>query len=78
MGERYDVLLTVPDSGVFPLVAVAEGTSQQGIAVLRSGRGAMPMPDVKPMALGGKLLSKTSCTQPPPTRYPPQGQTGPT
>lgn len=57
MGERYDVEVTVPRSGTFPLVALAEGTSKQAIAVLRAGRGELPMPDVHPMQLDGHLLT---------------------
>ncbi len=56
MGERYDVLVTVPDSGVFPLVAVAEGKDAQALAVLRSGAGAVPDASVRPAELDGKLL----------------------
>jgi FtsP/CotA-like multicopper oxidase with cupredoxin domain len=57
MGERYDVLVTVPKPGVFPVVARVEGKTAQALAVLRSGPGANPMPDVDPMALTGKLLT---------------------
>lgn len=57
MGERYDVVVTVPGRGVFPLVAVAEGKGAQALVVLRSGSGAAPMPDVKPRQLNGKLLA---------------------
>lgn len=59
MGERYDALVTVPRSGVFPVVAAAEGKKAQALAVLRSGPGAAPMPDVKPAELRGKLLALT-------------------
>lgn len=57
MGERYDALVTVPRAGVFPLVAVAEGKKAEALAVLRSGPGPFPRPDVKRAELGGKLLS---------------------
>lgn len=57
MGERYDVLVTVPKSGVFPFVALAEGKNGEALAVLRSGPGPNPMPDAKPKALTGKLLT---------------------
>ena len=57
MGERYDVLVTVPRSGAFPLVAVAEGKGAQALAVLRAGHAALPMPDVHPAQLDGQLLT---------------------
>ena len=57
MGERYDVLVTVPRSGAFPLVAAAEGKTGEALAVLRSGPGPNPMADVKPTELDGKLLT---------------------
>ena len=59
MGERYDVVVTVPGSGVFPLVAVAEGNDARALAVLRSGPGDTPAPDVDPAELDGQLLSLT-------------------
>ncbi|MFF4550721.1 multicopper oxidase family protein [Streptomyces sp. NPDC001435] len=57
MGERYDAVVTVPRSGVAPLVAKVEGASAQALAVLRTGTGSNPMPDVKPKELGGRLLA---------------------
>jgi FtsP/CotA-like multicopper oxidase with cupredoxin domain len=57
MGERYDVVVTVPRTGAFPLVAVAEGKSAQALAVLRAGNGELPMPDVHPAQLDGHLLT---------------------
>lgn len=57
MGERYDVIVTVPDPGAFPLVAVPEGTDASALAVLRSGPGVAPPPDAKPVELTGQLLS---------------------
>lgn len=57
MGERYDVEVTVPRNGVFPLVAAAEGQGMQGLAVLRAGAGSLPSPDVHPPALEGDLLT---------------------
>lgn len=57
MGERYDVLVTGPDAGALPLVAVAEGTDSSALAVLRSGPGEAPPPDAKPAELGGRVLS---------------------
>lgn len=41
MGERYDVLVTVA-SGVFPLVAAAEGKQDSAFALLRTAAGAAP------------------------------------
>ncbi|MFA4841904.1 MAG: multicopper oxidase domain-containing protein, partial [Agrococcus sp.] len=36
MGERYDVLVTVPEDGAFPLVAAVEGGPEQAMAVLQT------------------------------------------
>ena len=44
MGERYDVLVTLAD-GAFPLVALAEGKSGQGLAVVRTSAGGAPAAD---------------------------------
>jgi len=55
MGERYDVLVTLAD-GVFPLVASAEGKEGQGFALVRTGAGDPPAPDVLPDELGGQLV----------------------
>ena len=58
MGERYDAVVTAPSSGAVPLVAEVEGDSTaQAMAVLRTGTGPNPMPDVKPKELGGRLLT---------------------
>ena len=59
MGERYDVLVTVPRSGVFPLVAAVEGKQGEALAVLRAGSGRTPSPRVRPRELAGRLLSYT-------------------
>jgi len=57
MGERYDVLVTVPRSGVFPLVAAVEGKAQkEALAVLRAGAGPLPSPQIRPTQLTGRLL----------------------
>ena len=56
MGERYDVLVTVPGDGAFPLVASVEGGSEQAQAVLRTGEAALPAPDARPAQLEGRLL----------------------
>lgn len=58
MGERYDVTATLGD-GVFPLVASAEGKAGQGMAVVRTGSGAMPAPTVAPRELQGKVVLGT-------------------
>ncbi|ASU84409.1 copper oxidase [Nocardiopsis gilva YIM 90087] len=58
MGERYDVLVTVKD-GVFPLVALAEGKSATALALLRSGSGEAPGPDVRPDSLDGEIVNAT-------------------
>lgn len=57
MGERYDVLVTVPGNGVYPLVAAAEGQNDQALAVLRSGAGALPPADVHPAQLDAAPLT---------------------
>ncbi len=51
MGERYDVRVTVPADGAFPLVAAVEGGSGQAMAVLRTGDGALPAADARPAGL---------------------------
>ncbi|MEV7200664.1 multicopper oxidase family protein [Streptomyces griseoluteus] len=56
MAERYDVLITAKD-GVFPLVALAEGKSGRGLAVLRTDRGrTVPPADVQLPELDGELI----------------------
>jgi FtsP/CotA-like multicopper oxidase with cupredoxin domain len=57
MGERYDALVTLTDPGVFALVASAEGKDGQAVALLRSGAGESPPPDVEPAELTGRLLT---------------------
>jgi len=54
MGERYDVLVTLAD-GVFPLVALAEGKNQTGMAMVRTGAGARPQAGVRPAELSGSV-----------------------
>ena len=56
MAERYDVVVQVRDAGVFPLVASAEAKTAQALAVIRSGEGAVPPPDVQPAELKGQTL----------------------
>lgn len=55
MGERHDVLVTLAD-GVFPLVAAPVNKQGQGLALIRTGRGAAPGPDVRPDELAGAPL----------------------
>ncbi|WP_037616822.1 multicopper oxidase family protein [Streptomyces aureus] len=56
MGERYDVLVTL-DDGVFPLVALAEGKDVSGMALVRTGSGALPDPAVRPGELDGRTVT---------------------
>src|SRR5919202_1817758 len=56
MAERYDVLVHVTQSGVFPVVAVAEAKAARAMAVIRSGPGELPRPDVQPDELKGRVL----------------------
>ncbi|NNM47839.1 multicopper oxidase family protein [Knoellia koreensis] len=58
MGERYDVLVTLGD-GAFPLVASAEGKTGQGLAVVRTGAGAVPAANAAPAELGKTVLLGT-------------------
>ncbi|MFF7643857.1 multicopper oxidase domain-containing protein [Streptomyces canus] len=57
MGERYDAVVTAPRTGAVPLVAKVEGTSARALAVLRTGSGSNPMPDIAPKELSGRLLT---------------------
>ncbi len=56
MGERVDVLVTVGD-GVFPLVSLAEGKDGGGLALIRTGAGAAPDPDIRPLELVGRVVT---------------------
>ncbi|GAA1940095.1 multicopper oxidase family protein [Kitasatospora viridis] len=58
MGERYDVLVTLKD-GVFPLTALAEGKSANGMALVRTGSGTAPAPTTRPAELDGRILRST-------------------
>ena len=60
MGERYDALVTL-DDGVFPLVARPFGKTEggQGLALVRTGSGQAPGPDVSPAELAGRILLAT-------------------
>ena len=58
MGERYDVIVQ-PNSGAWPLVALAEGKNLTATAVVRTtdaAASAPPPPDVRPAELDGRLL----------------------
>ncbi len=55
MAERYDVLVTAR-SGVFPLVALAEGKKGRALALLRTGGGSPPGPSVHPEELDGRVV----------------------
>ncbi|MCR8899020.1 multicopper oxidase family protein [Gordonia sp. GONU] len=54
MGERYDVVV-IAETGVFPLVAVAEGKNAQAFAVFRTGIGSAPDPTARPRELDGQV-----------------------
>jgi FtsP/CotA-like multicopper oxidase with cupredoxin domain len=56
LGERYDVLVTLGD-GVFPLVALAEGKNQTGMALVRTGSGRAPSATVRPAELNGMIMT---------------------
>jgi FtsP/CotA-like multicopper oxidase with cupredoxin domain len=57
MGERYDVIVTLRD-GVFPLVAKPVGKDgAQARALIRTGSGAPPAPDVEIRELTGNLTT---------------------
>ncbi|MGW3625828.1 multicopper oxidase family protein [Streptomyces sp. NPDC000880] len=63
MGERYDVLVTAGD-GVFPLTALAEGKKASSMAVLRTGKGALPEPSVRPAELDREVLKSAAGLEP--------------
>ncbi len=54
MGERYDVIVTA-ESGVFPLVALAEGKNGAARALLRTAPGSAPDPSARPGELNGRV-----------------------
>jgi len=56
MGERYDVVVTL-ESGVFPLVALAEGKNVTAFGVVRTAAGESPAADVQPPELDRRILS---------------------
>ena len=57
MGERYDAIITLKD-GVFPLVARPFGKTSggQALALVRTGNGSVPGPDVSLTELNGTVL----------------------
>ncbi|MFH8976223.1 multicopper oxidase family protein [Streptomyces sp. NPDC017890] len=63
MAERYDVLITA-QSGVFPLVALAEGKRGRAMAVLRTGAGAIPKPSAYPVELDREVLASARRLRP--------------
>lgn len=58
MGERYDVLVDLQE-GVFPLVASAEGKSGRAMALIRTGSGQPPDPQVRVRELATAPLTVT-------------------
>jgi multicopper oxidase len=61
MGERYDVLVTLAD-GLFPLVALAEGKNATALALIRTGTGSAPKPDVRARELDGRVATYADLT----------------
>ncbi len=61
MGERYDVLVTANNPGVWQLAALAEGTNQIARAVLRyqGSNAGLPPATYQPSELMGQYLSYT-------------------
>src|SRR3546814_7471353 len=57
MGERYDAVVTLAVDGAVPVVAVPEGGTSGGLAVIRTATGLSPAPDVRPAELEGRLLT---------------------
>ncbi|MGI8984532.1 MAG: multicopper oxidase family protein [Acidimicrobiales bacterium] len=70
MAERYDVTVTVAGDGAFPFMAVAEAKADEAMAVLRSGRGAAPPPDVRPAELKGRILERADLVAAESVRFP--------
>ncbi len=58
MGERYDAVVTLQD-GVFPFVAAPLGKQGQAMALVRTGAGTAPGPEVHPTELDGTILEAT-------------------
>ena len=57
MAERYDVVVTVAGSGVYPLVAEAEAKGNLAMGVLRSGPGDLPKAGTLPAELTRRVLT---------------------
>lgn len=67
MGERVDVIVDLAD-GVFPLVAAAEGKAGRALAVVRTGPGRRPAPDVVIPELSRRTLLGTDLAGAPSVR----------
>lgn len=61
MSERYDVVVTL-GSGVFPLVARAEGKANHALGVVRTAPGSPPAPDARPAELAGRVVTAADLT----------------
>ncbi|HEX2192002.1 MAG TPA: multicopper oxidase family protein [Acidimicrobiales bacterium] len=70
MAERYDVVVTVTESGAIPLVAVAEAKGNEALGVIRSGPGTAPSPGVRPAELTRRVLRLSDLTAAPAVRLP--------
>ncbi|HWC11062.1 MAG TPA: multicopper oxidase domain-containing protein, partial [Acidimicrobiales bacterium] len=70
MAERYDVLVTVGESGAIPLVAVAEAKGNEAMGVIRSGPGTAPPPGVRPAELTRRVLALSALRAAPAVRLP--------
>ena len=70
MAERYDVLVTVGESGAIPLVAVAEAKGNDALGVIRSGPGTAPAPGVRPAELTRRVLQLPDLAAAPAVRLP--------
>lgn len=69
MGERFDALVTL-QSGVFPLVAMAEGKGASAMAVVRTALGQPPSPSTVPTELTGPVLRLIDLRADPAVRLP--------
>jgi FtsP/CotA-like multicopper oxidase with cupredoxin domain len=72
MGERYDVLVT-PQSGAWPVMALAEGKWNSGVAVMRTldapvATTSAPPPDAPVFELFGRVLDYKSLRAADPVR----------
>ncbi|WP_243762727.1 multicopper oxidase family protein [Allobranchiibius sp. CTAmp26] len=71
MGERFDVLVTVPDHPV-PLTVLAEGKTGRTFAILDAGRGRRPTAASVPTRLGGKVIGARMTAADPSVRLAPK------